>query len=142
MNKILFAIICLSLFLIPSYSYAFMGCDITIVPCGTDENDDGEISGGEMCQFSDIFILVNNILVYVMTCLAPIVSAIMLIFGGFYYMIAGVNPGKLEEGKKIITAAIVGLVIIFVAWILLNTFLTSMGVAEWTGLNTWWDFNY
>ncbi len=155
MNKKFFLIICLVLFLIPSTSHAFLGCDRQIMPCGYDMDGDGtyelettEDKSGDLeinwegCRFIHIFALINNILVYVITCLAPIIVGIMVILGGGYVMIAGVDPAKMKKGTDMITAAIVGLIIIFVAWVLLNTFLTSMGVAEWTGLEDWWQFNY
>ena len=149
--------------LIPSFSYAI--CEGRILPCPPDNDGDGKygemerpfVKRGldgyyendldkdnnwdvEMCTFCHIFELANNIIVYLMTCLTPIISGVMLIIGGFYFMIAGVDPGKMEQGKKIITAAIVGLIVIFVSWVLLNTFLTSIGIAEWTGLGSWWEF--
>ena len=129
MNKKLLSIIFSIFLLMPSFSYAI--CEGEIVPCGGDKG---------MCNFCHIFELANNIIVYVMTCLTPIISGVMLILGGFYFMIAGVDPGKMEQGKKITTAAIIGLVVIFISWILLNTFLSSMEIAEWTGLGTWWEF--
>jgi len=55
-------------------------------------------------------------------------------------MIAGVDSNKLQKGKDIIKAVIFGLIIIFAAWVILNTFLSSMGVAQWTGLQNWWEF--
>ena len=164
MNKKLFAIIFSVFLLIPSLSYAAI-CEGRINPCPPDTDEDGrygeieswtgEIIGGydegdldkdrnedkEMCQFCHLFVLGNNIIVYILTCLAPIISGVMLILGGFYLMIAGVDPGKMQKGKEIILAAIIGLVVIFVSWVILNTFLTSMGVAEWTGLDSWWEFN-
>jgi len=130
MNKKLFSIIFLVFLLLPSFSYAL--CEGELVPCGGDK---------PMCEFCHIFELANNIIVYVMTCLTPIISGIMLILGGFYFMIAGVDPTKMQKGKDIALAAITGLVVIFVSWILLNTFLTNMGVAEWTGLGSWWEFS-
>jgi len=129
MNKKLFLITLAVFLLAPSFSYAI--CEGNIVPCGGEQG---------MCTFCHLFELTNNIIVYLMTCLAPIISGIMLILGGFYLMIAGVDPGKMEQGKQIITAAIVGLIIMFVAWILLNTFFSSLSMAKWTGLGTWWEF--
>ena len=166
MNKKLFSIIFSIFLLFPSFSYAI--CGGQIMPCGYDIDGDGTFEtevdcvsdgkGGclpgtgnsnpgkdssidwEGCTFCHIFELANNIIVYVMTCLAPIVSGIMLILGGFYFMIAGVDPEKTKKGKEIATAAIVGLIVIFVSWVILNTFLDSMDIAEWTGLGTWWEF--
>jgi len=102
---------------------SFAGCEGPIVPpCAP------------TCGFCDLFDLLENILAFVLTCLVPIVGTIMLVWGGFTFLSAGTSPGKIEQAKNIITAVVIGIVIIFVAWVFLNTFLTSIGVAEWTGL--------
>jgi len=40
---------------------------------------------------------------------------IMIIIGAFYLVTAGGNPGKIDTGKKIITWAIIGFVVILIA---------------------------
>jgi len=105
-------------------------CEGPIVPCG------GE---GDPCQFCHIFVLLNNIINYVLTCLTPIVAGFMMVLGGFYFLIAGPSPEKVKQANSVITAAVIGLVIIMISWIFLNTFLDMIGVAEWTGLGTWWE---
>jgi len=74
-----------------------------------------------------------------LTCLTPIIAGLMLTLGGFYFLIAGPSPEKVRDAKAIITAAVIGLVIIFVAWIFLNSFLSYIGLANWTG--KWWKIN-
>lgn len=72
--------------------------------------------------------------------MVPIAATIMLVWGGFTFLAVGADPDKIKEARRIVGAAVIGLVIIFVAWAFLNTFLTSIGVAEWTGLEEgWWD---
>lgn len=129
MNKKILTILLFSL-LIPGQIFAF--CDIDpLVPCGTSDTPD--------CEFCHIFALINNILVLVLSCLVPIVGTIMLVWGGFMFLLAAESPGKIEDAKKIIKAVVIGIVIIFVAWVFLNTFLASIGVNEWTGLGEgWW----
>lgn len=107
-------------------------CEGPIVPCGG--------SDAPPCQFCHIFILLANIINFVLTCLTPIIAGLMLIIGGLYLLAAGANPQTLNQAKSVITAAIIGLVIIFLAWVFLNTLLDFMGIQEWTGLGTWWDF--
>jgi len=126
---------------------AFAGCEGPIVPCGTEWIDNPDSSPGEPakicinpCNLCHIFELLNNVLAFVLTCLVPIAATIMLVWGGFYFLVSGAKPTDVNKAKRIVTAAVVGLVIIFVAWMFLNTFLTSIGVAEWTGLEEgWWD---
>ena len=104
-------------------------CTGSLVPCG------GE---GNPCQFCHIFVLINNVISFILTCLAPIIAGLMLVIGGLYLLAAGPSPENVSKAKSVITSAVIGLVIIFVAWVFLNTFLAAIGVADWTGLTTWW----
>ena len=134
MKKIVLAVF-VFLFLIPGQTQA------ALVPCGG--------QGQSACQFCHIFLLIANIINFILIYLAPIVGGLMLIIGGLYLLTAGANPSTLGKAKSVITAAIIGIVIIFIAWIFLNTLLTYMGIEEWTGFmdnpNTlqvegWWEF--
>jgi hypothetical protein len=114
-----------SIFFFPVFQvYAI--CEGPIVPCGG--------TAGPACNFCHIFELTSNILNFILTCAAPIVASLMIIMGGFCLLVSGSNTELLAKGKTIATAAIVGLLIIFIAYMSLNTLLASMGVAEWTGL--------
>ena len=112
-----------------------------LVPCGTDACP---------CEFCDIFVLINKILSFVLNTLVPAIAVLFLIFGGLYMLFARGNPGTLGQAKSILTAVVIGIVIIFIAWVALNTFLSYMKVAEWTGFfdnpatsekEGWWKIN-
>ncbi|MCP6718558.1 MAG: pilin [Patescibacteria group bacterium] len=139
-KKILIILLFLFLFLIiPIQSQA------GLVPCGSCEEfdpDDKTICLNEQddCTFCDIFVLVNNILILVLTRLVPIIATVMLVWGGFMFFSSVESPGKVEDAKNIIKAVIIGMVIIFVAWVFLNSFLSTIGVAKWAGLEEgWWE---
>ena len=99
-------------------------CEGPIVPCGF---------GGDQCHFCHVFVLIDNIIAFILTCLTPVAAGFMIIIGGIYLLIAGGSPGLFDKAKKALTGAVIGLVVIFVAWVFLNTFFTYIGVAEWTG---------
>ena len=118
-------------------------CEGPIVPCGGIDNP---------CNLCHIFVLINNIIDFILTCLAPIIGSLMLVIAGIMFMVAysgGAEmlpggkkggPALFSQAKKMITAVVMGLVIIFVSWVFLNTFLSFIGVAEWTGLEGgWWN---
>jgi len=121
----------IALFFSLTPSQAWAACPTEgIVPCGTSDCP---------CQFCHIFVLINNIINFILTRLVPIAAGLMLIIGGFYFLIAGPDPGKISQAKSIVTAVVIGIVVVFVAWVFLNTFLTTIGVATWTGLDNWWE---
>jgi len=100
-------------------------CEGPIVPCG------GSLPP---CNFCHIFEIASNILNLILTCAAPIIASLMLIVGGIFFLVSGSSTELFTKGRTIVTATVVGLLIIFIAYMSLNTLLASMGVAEWTGL--------
>ena len=104
-----------------------------LVPCGGD--------GQPACQLCHGFQLINNILNWVLFVIIPIIAPIFIVIGGIYLLIARGNPEMFNKGKSVLTATIVGLIIVYTAYVLLSTVLTFLGVAEWTGLGTWWQID-
>jgi amino acid transporter len=45
-----------------------------------------------------------------------LIAVVLILYGGFTWMTAGGNEEKVEKAKKIITAAVIGLVIVLLAW--------------------------
>jgi hypothetical protein len=133
-SKLLGAIVLAFLFfsLLPGYAEA------GLVPCGYDINGNGIFEEKEQCSLCDLFVLLNNIFTYFFTFILPVTATGLIAWGGFTLLTAGESKTKFEQAKNIITAAVVGLVIILASWIFLNMFLSSIGVAEWTGLGNWW----
>lgn len=56
-----------------------------------------------------------------------LVAVIMVIYGGVLYVTAAGNQENIDKGKKIIMYAVVGIVIILLAFALVNTLLTGLG---------------
>lgn len=48
--------------------------------------------------------------------LLGLVAVIMILVGGFKWMTAGGNEESIESAKKLLTAAIIGLIIVLLAW--------------------------
>ncbi|MBM4177517.1 hypothetical protein FJ208_01820 [Candidatus Gribaldobacteria bacterium] len=48
--------------------------------------------------------------------LLALVAVIMIIVGGFQWMTAGGNEEKVDKAKKLISAAVIGLIIVLLAW--------------------------
>ncbi|MFH1170965.1 MAG: pilin [bacterium] len=68
---------------------------------------------------SDLKATVINVINWVLGLLG-IIAVIMILVGGFQWMTAAGNEEKVEKAKKIISAAIVGLIIILLAWAIVN----------------------
>ena len=77
----------------------------------TVENVGGSVGLGT----ADLKDTVINIIQWVLGILS-LVAVVMIIFGGFTWMTAGGAEDKVDQAKRIITAAVIGLIIILLAW--------------------------
>jgi len=113
--------------------------------------------GGEAeprCQLCHFFVLFRNVVDFLLTKIIPPLAVLMIAIGGFMYDCAYLGsfekltgggkggPVLLARAKKLIISVVIGLLIIFAAWIIVNTFFQVIGVADWTGLKEgWWQVN-
>jgi len=109
-----------------------------LVPCGGPTQPD--------CNFCHTFALVNNIIKFLLVPSAlnpaPIVlvaASLLFAVGGFFFFISAGSTARLERGKQIIIATIIGLLIIYGAWLFISLLLTSLGVIVWEGVGTWFE---
>lgn len=64
---------------------------------------------------ADLKQTVINILNLALGLLA-LIAVVMIIIGGFTWLTAGGNEEKVDKAKKIISAAVIGLIIVLLAW--------------------------
>lgn len=88
-----------------------------LVPCGQ----------GGPCQLEQIKELGRNIFNFLLG-LGAVAAVAAIVVGGFRYMTAHGDPGSLAEAKQIVTWAIIGLVILLLAFVIVNTILNALGV--------------
>jgi len=59
-------------------------------------------------------------------------TLLMFIYGGFTFLISGGSSDKIGDAKKIITAAAVGLIIVFSSYLIIKFVIGSLGLG-WDG---------
>ncbi len=59
--------------------------------------------------------------------LLGLIAVVMILIGGFKWMTAGGNEEKIESAKKLLTSAIIGLVIVLLAWAIV---IFALGVLQ------------
>ena len=72
--------------------------------------------------------IVQSLLIF-----AAAIAVLFLIIGGFRYVVSTGNPDQVEGAKKTILYAILGLIVIFVAYVLVTL------LQDWLGVKS--DFN-
>src|SRR5690606_23973729 len=101
--------------LIGHEAFAQFGVNRNIVP--------GEIvtaTGGE----DSLIDLVRTIINYFLGFLG-IITLALIIYGGFMYVTAGVNEAGADTGKKILTYAAIGIIVILLSFVIVNTLLQA-----------------
>ncbi|HTW96761.1 MAG TPA: pilin [Candidatus Methylomirabilis sp.] len=55
------------------------------------------------------------------------VALLFLVYGGFTLILSGGNEDRVRQGKEILTGAIIGLIIVFTAYLIIQFTLTLLG---------------
>ena len=84
-----------------------------------------DVFEGEDYDLQDIIAFVIN----VAFGLAGLVAVIYLIVGGFRYVTSGGNPDTVELAKGTILNAIIGLIVILIAFLIVQFILRAIGVS-------------
>ena len=69
--------------------------------------------------------LITNIINAVLS-IVGLVAVAMLIYGGFLIMISGGEQEKYDSGKKTITYAVVGLIVVILSYAIMNFIVTAV----------------
>lgn len=68
---------------------------------------------------TDICVLIGSALTFIYS-IAGVIALVLLVLGGIQYMSSGGDKVAVEQARGRITSAIVGLVIVFGAWLVIN----------------------
>lgn len=90
---------------------------------------------GADCTGSDFAQLFVNVINFLME-ISIVLVVLFFLYGGFRLLTSAGSPEAAGEARKAMTSAVIGLVIILVAWVAVNTFMTLF--VNCTG--TWWKF--
>ncbi len=107
-------------FLLPIIAFAQ---DKGIVTCGPQQE--------KLCELADLFKLLVGIYNFLLG-MAGIVAFGFLIYGGIRMFLYSVDEENLAAGKKTIIEALIGLAIVAMAYLLVNTLLSALGVESST----------
>ena len=77
----------------------------------------------ELIGVNGVFTQIVNTILYAV----GIISVIMLIYGGFRYVISGGNSSKVTDAKNTIMYAIIGLIIALLAYAIVNFVINAVG---------------
>ncbi len=83
-----------------------------------------------------------------MGTLIPLLAVLMFAWGGVTFYMAAGDSNKLNVGKSILKATVIGLVLVYSSWLIVTLFLSTIGVdidqVPWTleeGRIKWYEIN-
>ncbi len=90
------------------------------------------------CELNDFIRLGVNIFNFVLAIVGAL-ALLAFMYGGFLLLLSGGNSETIENGKKALVGAVIGLVIIFSSYIIVNFTAQSLGAKNSDILNTDWN---
>lgn len=86
------------------------------------------------CTLCDVLHLLINIS-RVILGLSGVLALLMFVFGGIYMITAYGQEDRIKRGKDAIVAAITGLIVIAMAWVIINTLILALSGTKINGIN-------
>ena len=109
-----------------------------LVNCGNAELKDGETTLSDACTVGHLFntvVAITNFLI----AFAGLVAVLMIVKGGLSMVVSAGNPTAYGAAKKTLFGAIMGMLLVFVAFVLVNTLLAgdmSIGIKNGASIFT------
>jgi len=105
-----------------------------LVPCGG--------TGQKPCRLIDIFVLIQTVMNWLLLY-GGIFATLFIAGGGIMMLISRGNPGQISKAKMWITYAVIGLLLVFVAWVIINTIFIILGFPSAEFKSRWpWDIKW
>lgn len=93
-------------------------------------------SGSKLSAF--VWRIVLNV-IFDLTWAIACVTFVMIIYGGYQYMMSQGDPGKAAKGKKTLTSAVIGAIIAMGASVIVNTLMTILTIDRSAGAKQTFD---
>ncbi len=77
------------------------------------------------CDFGKLIQLAHNVLNFIVT-MATMLSALMFAYAGWLYLSSAGNQENVKKAHKLFYKVVLGMVIILIAWVLIDTVLKSL----------------
>ncbi len=96
-----------------------------IVPCGR--------TGQPDCSLCHLWHLASNIINFISFNLAIPAAVLLFVAAGVIFLVAGGSEERVSLAKNIFTNAVIGLVIIFTSWLIIDSLLKSIATGAFSG---------
>ncbi len=81
---------------------------------------------GAQCSFQDVYYLIKQVIDFLLIDLLSPVAIIAIMFAGLKYVTAQGNVAEIKKAHDIFYYVVIGMLIAFAAWLIVNTILTTL----------------
>lgn len=111
-----------------------------LIPCGKNCDDPDttwvETKPCNLCKM----ILMGQLIIEFLLKISAVAAILAIALGGMLYVFAAGSQGTIEKAKSMIKYVIVGFIIVFIAWALVDTILVMFGYIDPIG-GEWYSIN-
>jgi hypothetical protein len=101
-----------------------------MVPCGrADNNPATPWDDTDPCNFCFLLMLISEITNFLIT-LAAAVAVLALVVAGFLFITSAGNEERRTSAKRALKLTIIGFVVIFISWLMIDFILTAWGYLD------------
>lgn len=101
-----------------------------LVPCGKKINDpDTSWNECDPCNLCHFFFM-GQLIVEFLVRLSGVASLVAISIGGLLYAFSAGNSGLIEKAKSIIKYTLIGFIIVFIAWAIVDSILYATGYID------------
>ena len=97
------------------------------------------------CTFCHLFVMLSDVISFVLFKFIPPIAVLMLVWGGIKFYLATENPAQAADAKKLMTSIVIGMVIAYSSWLIINLFFSFMDLStfslSFTGPGNWFKVN-
>lgn len=111
--------------IVPSDTFAIHG-DQIVPQCPTQNGVKN------VCTLCNFYKLLQNIMKFAVWHIAPLAATVMFAWGGILMLMPYFGGGSavLEKGKKILLTTLIGLLIVFLSWVIVNTIISTLAAGN------------
>lgn len=119
-----------------SIAFPALAAGVSIDPCPKSGIGSSSVGFRRLCNLdlADLGNFIRNSIT-ILFILAVIIAVFFLIYGGIRWISSGGDKARLESARNIIVAAIIGLILVFLTYFILNIILQLFGLPVATSLN-------
>ena len=93
------------------------------------------------CTLCDLFVLIKNVVDFLVKDIAVPLAVIIFIYGGIMMLTSAGSEEKIKKGKTALGQAIWGLIIVFAAWLIIDTIIKGFAAGGQGIIQGWGPWN-